>query len=90
MGMNQFAYGTQKEFPFANRDFLQNCMDYLIDRSGLMEAKSKDYTLRLLDTQKVAEERSFWQIINIVAPILLVCLFALFYQWRRKRKYSTA
>jgi ABC-2 type transport system permease protein len=90
MGMNQFAYGTQKEFPFANRDFLQNCMDYLIDRSGLMEAKSKDYTLRLLDTQKVEEEKSFWQIINIVAPILLVCLFALFYQWRRKRKYTIA
>lgn len=90
MGMNQFAYGTQKEFPFANRDFLQNCMDYLIDRSGLMEAKSKDYTLRLLNPQKVEEERSFWQIINIVAPILLVCLFALFYQWWRKRKYTSA
>ena len=88
MGMNQFAYGTQKEFPFANRDFFQNCMDYLIDRSGLMEAKSKDYTLRLLDTKKVEEEKSLWQIINIVAPILLVCLFAIAYQWRRKRKYT--
>jgi ABC-2 type transport system permease protein len=90
MGMNQFAYGTQKEFPFANRDFLQNCMDYLIDRSGLMEAKSKDYTLRLLNPQKVEDEKSFWQIINIVAPILLVCLFAFFYQWWRKRKYASA
>jgi ABC-2 type transport system permease protein len=90
MGMNQFAYGTQKEFPFANKDFLQNCMDYLIDRSGLMEAKSKDYTLRLLNPQKVEDEKSFWQIINIVAPILLVCLFAFFYQWWRKRKYTSA
>ena len=90
MGMNQYAYGTQKEFPFANRDFLQNCMDYLIDRSGLMEAKSKDYTLRLLDPAKVEDEKLTWQIINIVAPILLVCLFALIYQWRRKRKYTTA
>ncbi len=89
MGMNQFAYGTQKEFPFANRDFLQNCMSYLIDRSGLMEAKSKDYTLRLLDTQKAEEEKTFWQIINIVAPILLVCLFAFIYQWWRKRKYTS-
>lgn len=88
MGMNQFAYGTQKEFPFANRDFLQNCMDYLVDRSGLMEAKSKDYTLRLLDAKKVEDEKSTWQIINIVAPILLVSLFAFVYQWRRKRKYT--
>jgi len=90
MGMNQFAYGTQKEFPFANRDFLQNSMDYLIDRSGLMEAKGKDYTLRLLDPAKVEEQKLTWQIINIVAPILLVCLFAIVYQWRRKRKYTTA
>lgn len=90
MGMNQFAYGTQKEFPFANRDFLQNCMGYLIDRSGLMEAKGKDYTLRLLDPAKVEEQKSRWQIINIVAPILLVILFAMIYQWRRKRKYTTA
>lgn len=90
MGMNPFAYGTQKEFPFANRAFFQNCMDYLIDRSGLMEAKSKDYTLRLLDTQKVEEEKITWQVINILAPILLVCLFAFIYQWWRKRKYTTS
>jgi len=90
MGMNQFAYGTQKEFPFANRDFLQNSMDYLIDRSGLMEAKGKDYTLRLLDPAKVEEQKLTWQIINIVAPILLVGLFAIIYQWRGKRKYTTA
>jgi gliding-associated putative ABC transporter substrate-binding component GldG len=90
MGMNQFAYGTQKEFPFANRDFLQNCMDYLIDRSGLMEAKGKDYTLRLLDTKKVEDQRTMWQIVNIAVPITLVCLFAFIYQWRRKRKYITA
>lgn len=88
MGMNPFAYGTQKEFPFANREFLQNCMDFLVDRSGLMEAKSKDYTLRLLNTTKVEEERSAWQIVNIAVPVLIVCLFALVYQWRRKRKYT--
>jgi gliding-associated putative ABC transporter substrate-binding component GldG len=90
MGMNQFAYGTQKEFPFANHDFLQNSMDYLIDRSGLMEAKSKDYTLRLLDPAKVEEQKTLWQVINITAPVFLVVLFAVIYQRRRKRKYITA
>ena len=90
MGMNPFAYGTPKEFPFANRDFLQNSMDYLIDRSGLMEAKGKDYTLRLLDPAKVEEQKSRWQVINIAVPIFVVILFAFIYQWRRKRKYITA
>lgn len=88
MGMNPYTFGSEKQFPFANKDFLQNCMDYLIDQNGLSEAKSKDYTLRLLNTKKVEEEKTFWQIINILVPIAAVILFALFYQWHRKRKYS--
>jgi ABC-2 type transport system permease protein len=88
MGMNPFAFGTSKEFPFANKDFLQNCMDYLINESGLSEAKAKDYTLRLLDPKKLEDERTEWQIGNILGPILLVLLFGSIYQWWRKRKYT--
>lgn len=89
MGMNPYTYGTQRAFPFANKDFLQNCMDYLINQNGLSEAKAKDYMLRLLDTKKVKEEKNYWQVINIVVPVLLVILFAIVFQWNRKRKYST-
>ncbi|RYY50630.1 MAG: gliding motility-associated ABC transporter substrate-binding protein GldG, partial [Chitinophagaceae bacterium] len=53
MGLNPYTYGTQREFPFANKDFMQNCMDYLVNEGGLSEAKSKDYIARLLDTKKV-------------------------------------
>ncbi|HMI77575.1 MAG TPA: gliding motility-associated ABC transporter substrate-binding protein GldG, partial [Ferruginibacter sp.] len=88
MGMNPYTLGSQREFRFANRDFLQNCLDYLINSSGLSEAKAKDYTLRLLDKKKVEEGRSTWQIINIAAPLLLVSLFGLVFQWTRKRKYT--
>lgn len=88
MGLNPYTFGTQREFPFANKDFMQNCMDYLINESGLSEAKAKDYIARLLNTQKVKEEKTFWQIINIAVPVLLVILFAIIFQWNRKRKYS--
>ncbi len=88
MGMNPFTYGTQREFPFANKEFLQNCLDYLINENGLSEAKSKDYVVRLLDTKKVKETKSFWQVINIAIPALLVIFFAIIFQWIRKRKYS--
>ncbi|CAN5900332.1 gliding motility-associated ABC transporter substrate-binding protein GldG [soil metagenome] len=88
MGMNPFTYGSQYEYKFANKDFVQNCLDYLIDQSGLSAAKSKDYTLRLLDTKKLAVQKMNWQLINIAAPILLVVLFAFIFQWIRKRKYS--
>ncbi len=88
MGMNPYTYGSQNQYQFANKDFLQNCLDYLVSPSGLAEAKAKDYTLRLLDGKKIAAEKTMWQLINIAVPVLLVFLFAVIYQWRRKRKYT--
>lgn len=88
MGMNPYTFGTQREFPFANKDFLQNSLDYLLNENGLSEAKGKDYVVRLLDSKKVNDEKKFWQIINIVIPVLLVILFSVVFQWLRKRKYA--
>jgi ABC-2 type transport system permease protein len=90
MGMNRYTTGTQYQYEFANRDFLQNCLDYLINPSGLAEAKGKSYTLRLLDKKKTEAQKNRWQAINIALPVLLVCLFAFVYQWRRKRKYTSS
>lgn len=82
MGMNMFT-----KYQYANRDFILNCLEYLTDNSGILETRSKDYTLRLLDKKKIAEEKSRWQIINILAPLLLVILFGLCYQLIRKNRY---
>lgn len=88
MGMNPYTFGSQREFAFANKKFLQNCLDYLINTSNLTEAKAKDYTLRLLDKKKVESEKTTWQLINILAPVVLVILFALVFQFIRRRKYT--
>jgi ABC-2 type transport system permease protein len=80
MGMNKYTFGTQREFPFANKEFVQNCLDYLVNENDLSEAKAKDYVVRLLET--------FWQVINIIVPISIVLLFAIIFQWLRKRKYT--
>jgi len=88
MGLNPFTVGTQYEYQFANKDFLQSCLDYLINPVGLSEAKAKDYTLRLLDPKKVTDQRTMWQLINIALPVLLLFLFGVIYQWLRKRKYT--
>jgi gliding-associated putative ABC transporter substrate-binding component GldG len=88
MGMNPYTYGSQQEFAFANKDFLQNCLDYLINTSNLSEAKAKDYTLRLLDKKKVEAENNFWKLINILVPVAVIVLFALLYQFIRRRKYT--
>ena len=88
MGINPFTFGSQREFAFANKDFLQNCLGYLINTSNLTQAKAKDYTLRLLDKKKVNDQKTAWQLINILAPVVLIILFALVYQFVRRKKYT--
>lgn len=84
MGYNQFT-----NYQYANKDFFLNCIQYLTDSTGILETRSKDFTLRLLDTTKVEEERSTWQLMNIGVPIVLVLLFGGVYQQLRKRKYQS-
>ncbi len=83
------GYNKDINYTFANQDFIQNCLDYLTSSSGILETRSKDFTLRLLDPKKVEDNSSFWQFINIVLPLLLVILAGFIFQWVRKRKYSS-
>ena len=83
MGYNQF---TQAQY--ANRDFILNCIEYLTNSSGILQTRSKDFTLRLLDAKKIESDKNFWQLINIGLPIILVLLFGFFFQALRKRKYQ--
>ena len=82
------GFSKDVEYTFANQDFFQNCVEYLTDSAGILESRSKDFTLRLLDAKKVEDQRSLWQMVNIGIPIILVILFGLIYQALRKRKYQ--
>jgi len=75
-----------ENYRFANREFLLNCLDYLISNNGIFETRNKEFTLRLLDKKKVESQRTMWQFINIVVPIILVILIGLLLQWVRKRR----
>lgn len=88
MGLNLYTAGSQYEYQFANRDFLLNCLEYLVSNPALSQTRNKSIVLRLLDSTKVQEQRSTWQFINIVAPILLVIVAGLIHQEVRKRKYT--
>jgi ABC-2 type transport system permease protein len=87
MGVNSYTVGTQYEYQFANKQFVENCIEYLINDADLSEAKSKDYKLRLLDPKKIDEQRTFWQILNLALPVILIIFFGIIYQWWRKRRY---
>ncbi|HEY2722961.1 MAG TPA: gliding motility-associated ABC transporter substrate-binding protein GldG, partial [Chitinophagaceae bacterium] len=77
-------------YTFANKAFFSNCLEYLVNPSGILETRGKDFTLRLLDLKKVKEEKTTWQFINIAVPVIIIILFGFVYQQIRKRKYATA
>src|SRR5450432_653773 len=83
MGMNPYT-----KYKYANSEFIMNCVEYLVDNSGILETRGKDLTLRLLDKKKLEAGKLKWQLINIIAPLLLVIIFGSLYQFIRKRKYS--
>ena len=77
-----------ENYRFANREFLLNCVDYLVSNNSIFETRNKEFTLRLLDKKRVEAERTECQFINIGAPIALLILIGLLLQWLRKRKYA--
>ena len=87
-GPMQLGYYKYTAEHFANRDFLLNAIEYLTDRSGILEARSKDVKMRLLDKGRAIEEKTQWQWINVAVPIALVLMFASFYLFMRKRRYE--
>ncbi|MBA2330390.1 MAG: hypothetical protein H0V91_12320 [Flavisolibacter sp.] len=88
LGMNLFTAGTQYEYQFANRQFLINCLEYLLSNPDIIQTRNKEIVLRLLDSKKVNEQKTTWQLINIALPILIVIIFGFIYQYLRKRKYA--
>lgn len=73
---------------FANKTFITNCIEYLIEGEGVIEARSREVKLRLLDMVKVKKEKTFWQALNILLPVLILAGFGFFFNWYRKRKYA--
>ncbi|MEZ5022596.1 MAG: hypothetical protein R2728_04920 [Chitinophagales bacterium] len=82
LGYNKFTKQT-----FANRDFLLNCIEYLLDDNGLISARNKETQMQLLDKQKVLEKKGLWQVLNIGVPLIFMFLIGGWIRWRRKRKY---
>lgn len=73
---------------FGNKDFILNALNYLTDDSGLITIRSRDLKLRLLDMTRVGNQKLFWQLLNVVLPVLLVMIFALVQGVIRRRKYT--
>ncbi|RSK40346.1 gliding motility-associated ABC transporter substrate-binding protein GldG [Mangrovimonas spongiae] len=73
---------------YGNKEFLLNAVNYLLDDSGLINIRSKEISVAFLDQEKVASNKTLWQVVNIGLPLILLGLFGVLFNTVRKRKYS--
>ena len=73
---------------YGNKEFLMNCVNYLLDDSGLINIRSKEVNLPLLDKEKVYASYTQTQWITVGLPIVVLAIFGFIFTFLRKRKYS--
>ena len=84
------GYQPYTKQTLANKDFILNCIEYLADEEGLLETRNKEVKLRLLDTIKVNEEKTKWQLINVAMPMFLILVSGFGFTYWRKKKYTAS
>lgn len=82
------GYDQYMNQQFGNKEFITNAILYLTDKNGWMNLKNRVVQLRLLNKKAVSDGYVFWQIINVVLPIVLLLVIGFIYQIIRKRKYT--
>ena len=83
LGFDQYTQNT-----YANKEFIENAIGYLVEGEGMIDIRSRELKVRLLDMAKINQERLKWQIINTLVPIALIILLGLVLALVRKKKYS--
>jgi ABC-2 type transport system permease protein len=83
LGFDEYSGNT-----FANKDFVMNAMDYLLDENGVISARNKEVKLRPLDKSALEQERGYWQGVNLIIPLILLVIGGLLQQFLRKRRYA--
>ncbi|MCK9616904.1 MAG: gliding motility-associated ABC transporter substrate-binding protein GldG, partial [Lentimicrobiaceae bacterium] len=82
------GYDQDTRQSFGNKDLILNIMNYFCDDSGLLATRTREVQLRLLDSSRIENEGSYWKLLNVIVPILLVGIFGWIQFLFRKRKYT--
>lgn len=83
LGFDQYTGNT-----YGNKEFIQNAISYLVDGEGIIDIRSRELKIRLLDQTKINQSRVKWQLVNTLLPVALIVVFGAIMAYIRKRKYS--
>ena len=73
---------------YANKQFLENILQYLTDPEGIIATRTKVFQIRPLNKVKVAEEKQMWQLINLGIPVLFLGLMGGLIGLLRVKRFS--
>ena len=81
------GYDRYTDESFGNQNFLLNAVNYLCDDEEILQVRSKDFKMRLLDNTRILKEKVFWQTINLILPLVIIILLGLVLFVCRRWKY---
>lgn len=84
----ELGYDKWTNKVYGNKEFMMNCVNYLLDDNGLINIRTKQVALPLLDKEKVYANYTKSQILTIGLPIVLLSIFGFGFTYLRKRKYG--
>ncbi len=76
------------QMTFANKTLLRNLAKYLTDPDGIIASRTRTIKIRPLNKVKVAEEKTYWQMINVILPVLVLLGIGGLVWTIRKGKYG--
>jgi len=82
------GYDQYTGIQYGNDDLVLNTVDYMLDDIGLMQTRTRDVKLRLLNGEKIVDEANQWKLINVALPEVLLLLASLIFYLQRKRAYA--
>ncbi len=83
LGYDELTHQT-----YGNKQFIVNSIDYLCDDEGWMELRSRSFTLRLLDKEKLSTKTTFWKWLNVTIPVLIVVFSGILFIIIRRKRYA--
>jgi gliding-associated putative ABC transporter substrate-binding component GldG len=76
----------QRPVSYDNQNFLLNCVDYLVGETDFLNLKNRKLEIPILNETKVKLDKSEWQLINLVLPLIVIWTFGLgLILWRKNR-----
>lgn len=83
LGEDPFAQTT-----YANKQLLQNLVQYLSDPEGIIAARNRTLQIRPLNKVKISQQKAFWQGVNVVLPVVILGILGGIILFLRKLRYS--